>query len=413
MHITGIVAEYNPFHNGHLYQLSKTRELAGSDFVIAVMSGNFSQRGTPTIADKFLRTEMALSCGIDMVLELPTAFATSSAERFAEAAISLLNKTGIVDSLCFGSEIGEITSLTTIAKMLHNPPPAFSKSLKTYLKQGYSFPRARTQAAIDLLANTKLPGTSLCHLQELMSCPNNILGLEYLKALEKYNAPITPLTISRLNANYHDTAIHSSIASATAIRAHIENAHTEEIISCMPPASHALLLSQLAHVPVLEDLAPFLHYKLMFSQKEDLYALWDVPKELIHSILNCFKKQMSIQSITDAVTSKTYTRATVQRSILRILLNILSSDMKVLEDIDWIPYIRILGCKKTALPLIGALTQKAHVPIITNLAKSYPSLSATSKLLIDYELKATSLYHYLTKQSSLYEQDFTQAFIKK
>ncbi|WP_054740563.1 nucleotidyltransferase [Cellulosilyticum ruminicola] len=409
MHIAGIVAEYNPFHNGHAYQIQTLKKEKHIDFVIAVMSGHFSQRGLPTIADKFTRTKMALDSGIDIVIELPTPFATSSAERFSEAAISLLHQTGIVDTLCFGSECGNLEALDLVATTLINPPPVFSTKLKAYLRSGLSFPRAREQALIDTL---EVDSASIGLYSPIINNPNNILGIEYIKALHKYNSNIKPFTITRIHAGYHDLHITGSITSATAIRHLALKKDFDTIKTCMPPTSFNYLNETLNHIPSYEKLYTFLNYKLIMSNKEDLYALWDIPKELIHSILNHFPYCDTLEKLIDMVSSKTYTRATVQRSLLRILLHITKEDISTLESLAWTPYIRILGCKRSALSLLGKLSKKATCPVITNVGKSYVSLNKAQKCLMDYELKATALYHSLSCSGQNYKQDFTQSFIK-
>lgn len=412
MHITGIVAEYNPFHNGHAYQITETKKQTNCDFIVAVMSGNFSQRGIPTIVDKFKRTQMALAGGVDLVLELPTPFATASAERFSEASISLFHKTGIINTLSFGSELGNTHLLSQIARLLLESPPVYDESLKYYLRSGLSFPRAREKAVKDYFSQTTTSSPSLKELEEAISSPNNILGIEYIKALYKYDASIRPITIKRLKAGYHETQISSHIASATAIRHHFKTDNHTLTLSAMPDSTYNLLQNTSEVLPSADGLSAFLHYKLMFSQKEDLYSLWDIPQELLHTIINNYKNYSTFTELVDAITSKTYTRATVQRSLLRIILELSSHQMLVLKNQDWIPYIRVLGCKKSASHLLGYLSQKSSVPIITNLSRSYHTLDSVSKDLIDYETKATALYHYLCHRPDLYNQDFTQPFVK-
>lgn len=412
MFVTGIVAEYNPFHNGHLYQLNETKKKTSSDFIIAVMSGNFTQRGLPSIVNKFVRTQMALSCGIDMVLELPAPFAAASAERFCEASVSILNKTGLVDAISFGSELGEIDLLQAIARVLVAEPSQLSLDIKSYLSQGYSFPKARQAALTAYFSKSKAVHSSVEQLKNAVENPNNILGIEYIKALIKYNAPITPLTIKRQGSNYHDTQIYSSMASATAIRTQFSSGDTSSIKGCMPLQNYNLLMQHTHTIPALEDLSDFLHYKLIFSNKSSLYSLWDIPKDIILSILNCFTKKLSILEIIDEVTSKTYTRATVQRALFRIILNVLQSDMDRLKALEWIPYIRVLGCRKNAAVLLSEMTKRASVPVITNLKTAYPALSQEAHLLLDYEIKAGHIYHYISKNASQYHQDFTHPFIK-
>ena len=407
MQIAGIVAEYNPFHNGHFYQITQTRIETGCDAIVAVMSGHFSQRGTATIIDKFTRTKMALLSGVDLVLELPVPFATSSAELFAQSAVSILHHSQIIDFISFGSECGDISLLDAIAQTFLCHGDKLDPLIKHHLKQGMSFPRARVQAAISTLNYFGIPQDSP-RLLEALESPNNILGIEYLKALRKLNASIRPFTVKRVNANYHDKEITGSIASATAIRHSISN-KTTSYKQCMPnSAAHLLNPNQL---PSMEMLAAFLHFKLMFSKEEALYSLWDIPKDLIHTFIKHSKNVPSYKELVDLATSKTYTRATVQRALLRILLDIHTEDIKPFITQDPLPYLRVLGCRKDATSILRQLSNKSNVPLITNLGKQYSDLNHASKQLIDYELRATKLYHYLTKQPQLSTQDFTQPFI--
>jgi predicted nucleotidyltransferase len=355
---------------------------------------------------------MALASGIDMVLELPVPFATASAERFCEAAVSLFNKTGIVNTLSFGSEIGDITLLQDIATILINESPLFSKLIKEYLSKGYSYPRSRENAIIHLLSNSSLTTDALEQIKKDIGNPNNILGIEYIKALMKYNSSILPFTIKRQTSHYHDTQIHSSIASATAIRTQFKTSNTELVKHSMPCSSYDLLMSHAHNIPSLDNLNDFLHYKLIFSSKTDLYSLWDIPNDLILSILKCFVQKLHIADIINKVTSKTYTRATVQRSLLRITLGVLQEDMNILQHLEWIPYIRVLGCKKTSTILLSEITKHARVPVITNLSSSYSALNHEGKILMDYEINASNIYEFITKSSSNYNQDFIQRFVK-
>lgn len=403
MRVTGIIAEYNPFHNGHLYQIEKTRQITQCNFIIAAMSGHFTQRGLPAIVDKYTRTKMALLSGVDLVIELPVPFATASAERFSEAGVSLLHKTGVVDCLSFGSECGDIHLLNLLAHTLLNEPPEVSLHIQTLLNEGVSYPRARMHALSHFLNDTSY--------ESVMHSPNNILGTEYIKALLKYKSAITPLTIPRKTAHYHDTTIYTHLASASAIRKQIALGCEQKIQETMPKLSYDLLIKTLEKVPSSNDLSSLLHYKLIFSTLEDLYTLWDIPPNLCRSIKNAHKQFYHFSEITSAVTSKTYSRATVQRALLRILLSIKTPFMSELEAIDWIPFIRVLGCKRASLHLLSHLSKASKVPLITNLGKQYKQLDSLSQTLIDYEERATSLYYCLQKQPSKYKEDFTQSFI--
>ena len=411
MHIVGIIAEYNPFHNGHLHQIVATKKQTQCDYIVVVMSGHFTQRGEAAITDKFTRTQMALKAGVDLVLELPIPYATASAERFAQGAISLLQQTGLIHTLSFGSECGDVALLKLIAERIETPSLIFDTTLRYYLKNGYSFPRAREQALLEDLKTLKLDSKTYDTLLSLIRSPNNILGIEYIKAIQRFDASITPFTIKRLTAGYHDQTLYTDIASATAIRTHLLQGYSSDFIRCMPQSTYDLLSTSLTQTPDMNLLMPFLHYKFMFSKREDLYSLWDIPSDLINTFLKNFSDIHSFSHLVAHCTSKTYTSATVRRALLRILLNIEASILQELEAISWIPYIRVLGCKKDSQVLLKQLHLHAQCPIITNFNKSYNNLDPLSQQLIDYEMNATKLYHYLTKQPSHYTQDFTQGFL--
>lgn len=215
MKIIGIIAEYNPFHNGHAYQITTIRERTGADFVIVAMSGDFVQRGAPAILDKYARAQMALSCGADLVLELPALWATASAEHFAMAGVTLFEKMGLVDGICFGAETDNLPLLTAIADILADEPEAYRTLLASYLKTGAAFPKARASALADFVAMHEMHLTDDLH--EVLSSPNNILAIEYLKALRRRHSSMTPYLIRREGSGYHDTAL-APTASATGIR---------------------------------------------------------------------------------------------------------------------------------------------------------------------------------------------------
>lgn len=414
MKIVGIIVEYNPFHNGHLYQINEIKKQLQCDKIVVVMSGNFAQRGIPCITDKYTRAQMALACGVDLVLELPLPFATASAQWFAEAAIGILHHTNIVDTLCFGSEFTDLSLMHLIAETLLHEPAAFSSVLKVALAQGQSYPRARQTALIEYLkSTTPLNPDTIVELENLLSHPNTILGIEYIRALLKYNSPIKPFTIKRESAHYHDPRLHEGIASATAIRQAFASGKGALTHTTLPPMSYELLQSTHSTCPLLSDFSDLIHYKIIFSTLDDLYAIWDVPKNLMHSIYNAFQSSSDLGTVIDMVTSKTYSRATVQRALLRILLSIQSTDIETLASCDWTPHIRVLACHKDSKNLLAHLCKSSSVPVITQLGKSYPTLSPLSKMLIDYEIRATEVFALQQKNPSLAKSDFTASIFPR
>lgn len=404
MHIIGIVVEYNPFHNGHFYQIQQIRKKYPRCAIVVVMSGHFSQRGLPCVLDKFSRSEMALACGVDLVLELPVVYATASAERFSQAAVSLLHQAGIVDILCFGSETPELVLMQELASLLLEEPPFISSKIKNYLSQGESYPRARLLSIKEYLSTYTRDMTDT--LEIILSSPNNILSIEYLKALKYLNSPIQPFPIQRHVADYHDRTIEGPIASATAIRQDLVQGKGHKAKQSMPEPAYNLLSKLSPHSISLDDYSELFHYKMIMSNLENLYAIWDIPHNLCRSLYHASKTLRPLSEIVDQVTSKTYTRATVQRTIIRILLDVKNEDLRALEEINWIPYIHVLGCNKASTSLLSLLSKKAKVPLLINLGKDEYALDALGKKLFDYELKASKLYALLTQDATLLEKDY-------
>ena len=246
--ILGIVAEYNPFHLGHLYHITKSKELSDSSYVVAIMSGNFVQRGDTSIVDKWTKTQMALLNGVDLVIELPTLYAISSAENFAYGSMRILDSLKIVDNLSFGSEVGDIEILNSIADVIHREPPEYVSILKHELNKGVSYPTAREKALLIYLNDVR-------RYANVLSGSNNILGIEYLKALKKINSKILPYTLQREGANYSDTVSHKGYASSTAIRKWIEKDDFSSISKVVPQNVSELLLEKIKKGNVVPNIS--------------------------------------------------------------------------------------------------------------------------------------------------------------
>ena len=258
--ILGIVSEYNPFHNGHMHHLQLSKQLTKTDFTVAVMSGNFVQRGDTALVDKWTRTEMALRAGVDLVIELPTVYALSSAENFADGAVKILNSLGVVDFISFGSEIGEIAPLSEVANILYKEPKEFSSLITTQLRSGLSYPKAREIALSQFFGSSQ-------KYSDIVSNPNNILGVEYLKSLKKHRSSIKPLTIKRDYADYNSKTEKNGIASATAIRTMIQN--NKNVHRVIPYETYELLDECINEGKVVHSIAAF--------EKEIIYSLRKMP----------------------------------------------------------------------------------------------------------------------------------------
>lgn len=387
MKIVGLITEYNPFHNGHLHHINLAKKTTGADYVVVIMSGNFVQRGAPAIIDKYSRTHMALTCGADLVIELPCVFATSSAEAFASGAVSILNKMGCVDYLCFGSEYGEIPVLKKIAEILAYEPIEFKKYLKDYLKEGFPFPIARKKALLDYKIDNSITNAEL---EQILSEPNNILAIEYIKAIIRQNSTIEPVTIKRIVSGYHDTSICDTICSASAIRNTLLNNGVDSFKNQVPESVFDILAKEYNKTfPIyLNDFSSILKYRLIFKNIHPNTCYLDVSDSLANTIANHINQFKNIEDFANLLKSKQYTLTRITRSLLHILLNIEkdSADESAL-------YIRILGFKKSSSQLLTIIKENTSIPIISKLADSKNLLSTSALAMLEQDIFASDIYN--------------------
>ena len=385
----GIITEYNPFHNGHKIHIDKSKEKTNSKYSIVVMSGNFCQRGEPAIFDKYLRTKMALLNGADIVLELPLIFATASAELFALGAVDILEKTGIVTNICFGSEEGNIDNFIDIANILSNEPKDFKESLSMFLNKGLSFPKARLYA-LEKILNKELP---------FLNEPNNILSIEYIKALNKLNSKITPKTIKRENASFHSTNINGNIASATAIRKALLENDFDQIKNVMPDNCFELIKNiDINSIPVLDDYSNILKYILKTKNIDEIRKIADITEGIENKIIENIDSD-NITNLIYNIKSKRYTHTKLKRAILHIILNIKKEDQTYLKE-NLNPYIRVLGFKKSSSHLLKDLTENATVPVVTNLKNAKSVLSDNAFCYLNKEIVSTDIYNLFNNKKN-------------
>lgn len=393
MKTVGIIAEYNPFHNGHAYQIEAAKRMTGADYCIVIMSGDFVQRGIPAFMDKYIRTEAALAGGADLVLELPVCYALGSAEYFASGAVALLDKLGITDTLCFGSECGNIALLSEFAAKLLGEDDVFKQMLDRQLRQGFAYPTARN-AALQACA----PHLN-AHMNVMMS-PNNILAIEYCKALYRRGSSIQPYTVSRAGSSYHDASLDNSLSSALAIREAITSSgRLTEVEPLMPQSCYEILESQYGRTyPILpDDLSLLLHYQLLSEQPTGYTKYADVDSSLSDRII---KKLPSYRNFTDfceqlKTKNRTYTR--VARSLMHILLRIEKADLDHYQSEDYIYYSRMLGFRKEAEPLLTAMKAQSSIPLLSKLADAAPLLSRNGRHMLDMDIYAGHVYHSVVR----------------
>ena len=405
--VLGIIAEYNPFHNGHLYHLQKSLQVTGSSYSVAIVSGNFTQRGSTSLVDKWTKAEIALKNGIDLVLELPLFYSISSAENFAEGAIKILDSLKVVDYISFGSESGDISTLNMIADILYKEPKAYKNILSHELSKGLSFPKARENALLMYLNDIR-------KFSNVLSSPNNILGIEYLKALKKYKSNIIPVTIERYNSNYHDTSYRGNVASATAIRNIVKNNGWDILRKVVPENTFSILLENIKVGHVVPDLSVFekqIIYNLRKMSIQEIAQLPDVSEGLENAIKNAANSCNSVVEFLNIIKSKRYTNTRLQRILVYALLGITKKDIDLSKKA--IPYIRVLGFNNKGKYLISEVARaNPKLEIITSVKKYMDtSNNKNSRYMLEKDIWATNVYTIGYEYDSWNNLDYTHKLI--
>lgn len=455
MKTAGIIAEYNPFHTGHNYQIDYVRGTLGADYVVIAMSGDFVQRGTPALLSKYVRAEMALRAGADLVLELPVSCATASAELFARGGVQLLDGLGVVDTLCFGSECGDTEILRKLAEILVEEPEDFKNVLRRNLREGMTFPKARSLALGEVL-----PENESEKYQQVLSSPNNILGIEYCKALLREKSMIVPAAIKREGNDYHENSLApDSFPSASAIRSAViqaasgntlatdttESAPVQAVLSThhrqtapgansaadfsptvdfntaaltnltrnfLPAACQELFYDAVCRNAFLleNDLDSLYRYCLLQEKEESLCTYLDMSHSLARRILSCRDQYETFSQFADLLKTREITRTRIQRALLHMLLHIQKAP-------EQIPYARVLGFRKSSSALLGEIKKRGRIPLLTKLAnaKEILSLSQPSSALplLEETTFASNLYESMLaqKNGTSYVHEYKQQII--
>ena len=342
--ILGLITEYNPFHNGHLRHLEMSKQLSNCKYSIAVMSGNFVQRGDTSIVNKWIKTEMALKNGVDLVIELPTLYALSSAENFADGAIKILDQLGLVDYVSFGSEIGDINPLNEIASLLYKEPKELSQMIAANVKTGLPYAKARELALEKYYGNSK-------RINNIIDSPNNILGIEYLKSLKKHRSNIVPITIKRDYSDYNSTKEKTGIVSATAIRTMVQN--KKNIHYVVPYETYELFDQEKEAGRLVKGLSVFEKEIIYIFRKmslAEIAALPDVSEGLENRIKAAVSKYSTLDKVIDEIKTKRYPQSRIQRIMLYALLDITEKDIAMSKKVT--PYVRVLGFNQNGKRII-------------------------------------------------------------
>lgn len=408
MEVTGIIAEYNPFHNGHLYQIEQIRQHSDSR-IIAVMSGSFTQRGEAAIFDKWQRAESAVKSGCDIVLELPFAFACRSAQDFAWGGVELLSRLGLVTQLAFGAENNDPSRLEKLAAQLDSPE--VQQQLHEKIASGLSYAQALTKI---LAADDET--------HKLLHQPNNILAIEYLRSLQKLNSPIKPLLIPRQGADYHDEKIQGQFASATAIRQALYKAEgTAALAAVLPPATYALTSQILTYqnltgqLPDMNRLYLPLQAKLLTSQLADLQQIYGINEGLENRILDLSQKAPSWQELIQSVTTKRYPASRIARTLLYLLLGLHKETIAQFDQSGPL-YARLLAASSPGRKLLGTIKQHSTIPLIsktsqyltTNKRREAPQSLTPLQKMLSLDTIATEL-RSLACETPTSRNDFQQS----
>ena len=361
MNVTGIIAEYNPFHNGHLYQLEKARNDTNADYLIVVMSGDFVQRGAPALIDKYTRAKMALENGADLVLELPVLWSTASAEYFAGAGIALLDRIGVTSAVCFGCETPDQAALLSLARFLAEEPSAYRSALNDALKKGMSYPAARAFAV--------------------------------------------QVPIARIGSGYHTNDLDTSFASATGIRSYLNGladlySDLSALDAWMPKSAFLTLCEALNAHPLMfeEDFAAMLGYCLVTHDSFTDYA--DGSLELSNRILRQREHFSSVVDFLEDLKTKEVTYTRLSRLLTHILLDIKEKDYGFYRNLDYVPYGKILGFRKDAAPLLKELKQHSTIPLLTSPLDKKQQLDEAAQALLKKDVLASELYRMAAVQKS-------------
>lgn len=401
MNVVGVIAEYNPFHQGHLYHLKEAKKASLAQGLVCVISGNFMQRGEPALVDKWARAEMALCHGADLVIELPVLYATRSAYWFARGSIELLWKTGVITDLAFGVETQDEEALRQGAQLLAQEPKTFQQNLKKGLKMGLSFPEARANAI-----KIQLPGLN----PRIWERPNNILGLAYLQVILEDNLPLKPILIKRKGLEYHDENLSPDLLpSATAIRAQLSAEKDplkalEKISRYLPKGTHSVLKREFTQKkgPInLNMLTPSLLTLLRRSSLAELAAIVDMREGLENRIHKIADQVFSIEDLLNKLNTKRYPTTRLQRFLIHLLLNYTKEKEAYLPQGP--PYIRVLGFNRTGQQLLKKIKVQSSLPVIIKGAhsKKYLTDDQVFRTFWEMDVKATNIYSLLYQEESL------------
>lgn len=404
MKIVGLITEYNPFHLGHKYHLDQSMIKTKSTHSIAVMSSSFVQRGEPALVDKWTRAKMAIDSGVDLVIELPFVFSVQSAELFAYGAIKILDSLNIVDCISFGSENGDLEYLRKAANILVNEPMVFKNKLKENLSKGMPFSASRS-LALDYYSKSLDP-KDIYDYANMLKESNNILGIEYLKALIRLNSPILPYTIGRVGNKYKDAEITTRMGSATGIRNRLLNDSHEIVKDYVPEVAFEYLMDFYQRYGKFNQLSNYdeiLQYLFRIKGPKDLQDFMDMEIGLENRILRMALKNFDLNDLVKDVSTKRYPATRIKRILIHLLMNLKKNDIERIYDLP-LEYIRVLATNKKGMEILQKISADSDVLIITKYSNYKKLRNENINLFLDFEEKATDLYFLGIHKNKSYEK---------
>lgn len=402
MNVLAIIAEYNPMHNGHVFQINEAKKKANADFVITCMGGNFTQRGNTSIVSKFEKTKMALMNGSDMVIEIPAIYSVSSSENFAYGAIKILNELNFVTHISFGIEESNIENLKKIALVIAKEPKEYRQILKDNLALGLSYPKARSKAIVKYLQND--------NYEKILQGSNNILAIEYLKQMQIQKSKYIPIGITRNKVNYNSNKIIENYASSSVIRNLIYNNQWNTVKNVMPKSAYEVLTKNVSNGTYNIDLSNYskiIIYKLRTMSTKEIADLPDVNEGLENLIKDSANKTNSISELINLIKSKRYTQTRIQRILLYALLGINKKD--IINGRKCLPYIRVLGCTKRGKELLNEMPSNKLITSLKKYEKN--TLDRISRRMLEIDKRATDIYTIPYNSNSVACLDYTTPFI--
>lgn len=389
MKVAGFITEYNPFHFGHKYHLEQSLKLTNASHSIAIMSSSFVQRGEPSLVDKWTKANMAVANGVDLVIELPFVFSTQTAELFAYGAVKILDSLNLVDSLVFGTESGEIKDLELLAKIILEEPKLYKDNLLKNLSKGFSFPTARSKALEVFLQNE-------VEVHKILKGSNNILGIEYIKAISRLKSKIKPMGIKRLGSNYNELNINQQFPSATGIRNEILINGLDSVQKVLPKESYEILeeyYKKHRAFNSLENYNEIIKYLLIMKDKESLTNIFDVNDGLENRFLNLGLSTSNMNDMIDKISTKRYPKTRIQRILIHMLNDLNKTTIDDIYDSE-ISYIRVLAANRRGLEILNQIKSQSNIKIITKFANYKKHKDININKFLQIEEKATDMFYY-------------------